>query len=535
MDEALSVCFLFQVSRTISPIPRKGRLRNYIIVSKFALLLAVKFLFIFYFGFRVGFRKQLILLFLFTANLSPSLESKFKAYSIMSDSTSSSESLVVTCRRTNKSNRPDLDDEDFRKLDLKRVDEYRRVLVSGRFLSGQEDEPITSKMVDENEVPFAQGTMTYVFGGIINGQRFAVKRSWISVADDLNTYKEEIESLQRLRKSLSWHVVQLIGHYTEPANEGRLVLSPLAECTLEEYLSQTPTPGRKLRLTRWFGCLAGALVSIRQQNIKHKDIKTENILVHGDNIIIADFSIATKFTERSTSLGNSPGSAAYMAPEVITRGRRGRQQDVWSLICCFIEMVSFIADSTISDFRKWCNPIEWQFNFNNNYDRVILWLNHLRTQTEVGTRLALIALLISGLRKEPMERPTAGYLFDRLRDMGTFVGECCALPRRPQGSEPKMFSLSLLANPELQKHGSLSHFIVSSGQRIINRLDIVSVRVSMTELLDEVYRGQVRSFRSAERKVVLYITPVRPSKARKDIIVAKAILTLSSPFPKEKL
>lgn len=276
----------------------------------------------------------------------------------MRDSTSSSVSLGVVSRKTRKSNRPDLEDEDFQELDLKKVDEYRRVFASGRLFRGQEDEPIIPEMVEEDEVPFARGSMSYVFGGTIKGQRFAFKRSWISITDDLESYEKEIKSLQRLRDSVSWHVILLIGHYTQPANEGRLVLSPLAECTLEDYLSQIPTLGRKLRVTRWFGCLAGALASIHQQNIKHKDIKTENMLVHGDNIIITDFSISNKFTERSTSLGNSPGSATYMAPEVIHKGRRGRQQDVWSLICCFIEMFSFIADFTISDFRKRCNPTE---------------------------------------------------------------------------------------------------------------------------------------------------------------------------------
>jgi serine/threonine protein kinase len=361
----------------------------------------------------------------------------------MEDLPSSSESLVPNSRKTRKSNRPDLGDEDFQGLDSKKVDEYRKVLAGERLFNGQEDEHITPNMVEEDGVPFARGNMSYVLAGKSRGQWFAFKRSWIAIDDDRESYKKEIKTLQTLRESASWHIVQLIGYYTKPTNEGRLVLSPLAECTLEDYISQFPTPGRKLVVMRWFGCLAGALKNIHEQNIKHKDIKTKNILVHGENIIITDLGISNKFTERSTSLGDSPGSLTYMAPEVLDKGRRGRQQDVWSLVCCFIEMFSFITGFTISDFRKWCNPTEWRFNFNNDYDRVIAWLKHLRTRTTVEAHLALLDLLLSAFKKEPKDRPTASDLFDRLRNMGTFVGECCSSPRRQYGAGSEKFSLSL--------------------------------------------------------------------------------------------
>lgn len=439
----------------------------------------------------------------------------------MEDLTSSSESLASNSEKLRKSNRPDLDDEDFQILDLEKVDEFRKVLVGEGLFSGQKDELITPNMVEVDKTPLAQGHMSYIYGGKIRGQWFAFKKCWISVEHDRESYQKEIKSLQTLRESVSWHVILLISYYTEPANEGRLILSPLAECTLGSYISQIPTPGRKLVVMRWFGCLAGALKNIHQQNIKHKDIKPENILVHGDNIIIADLGISNRFTERSTSLGDSPGSLVYMAPEVLDKGRRGRQQDVWSLICCFIEMFSFVSGFTISDYRKWCNPTEWRFNFNDDYDRVIGWLNHLRTQTELEAHLALLDLLLSGFKKEPRERPTASYLFDRLRDMGTFVGECCALPQCHYGSRDKKFSLSLSTDQQLLDSGSLSHFIVSAGRRITSRLDIPSVRESMSELLEDVELEQVRSFRSAERKVVLYIAPVRSFQISKRAVIDK--------------
>jgi serine/threonine protein kinase len=106
-------------------------------------------------------------------------------------------------------------------------------------------------------------------------------------------------------------------HYTKPeCNEGPFILSPLAECNLKEYLSGTPTLDRKLSVAKWFGCLIAGLHNIHLQDMKHKDIKLDNILIHGSNIIITDLGISNKFLDSSLSTGDSPGSFAYMAPEV---------------------------------------------------------------------------------------------------------------------------------------------------------------------------------------------------------------------------
>jgi serine/threonine protein kinase len=429
---------------------------------------------------------------------------------MMGDPPSSPGSAVSPLRNTAKSNRPDLEAKYFGELDLKKLDEYRSVLVSEKLFVDGGEMNITPSMVEVDEPPFTQGTMSCVLRGRIGGQWFAIKRSWISIVDVYNIYEKEIKSLQALSESRSWHIIQLIGHYIEPANEGNLVLSPLAECTLKDYLSQPPTLRCKLVVMRWFGCLAGALQSIHEQNIKHKDIKTENILVHGDNIIITDLGISNKFTVSSTSFGESLGSIMYMAPEVHDGSRRGRQQDVWSLICCFIEMYSFIVGYTISDFRKLCNLSEWSFRFNDGHDRVIVWLNHLKSLTKEQAHLALLDLLLTGFKKNQEERPTASELFDRLRDMGMFVGECCAIPRSHSRSGSEKFSLSLSMDPQLLQSGSLPHFLVGAGRRITSRLLLPSIRASMDELLQEAELEHVRSLRSAEREVMFYIAPVRP-------------------------
>jgi serine/threonine protein kinase len=323
-------------------------------------------------------------------------------------------------------------------------------------------------------------------------------------------YEKEIEILQPLRNSPHWHVIQLLGFFSKPEcnNDGCLILSPLAECTLEDYISQKPVPRRKWAVQRWFGCLAGGLTNIHEQNTKHKDIQPGNLLVHDDNIVITDFGLSNRFFGKSKSFGFSPGTWIYTAPEVYKYNEpevgRGRKQDVWSLICCYIEMLSFVLDFNIHDFRKWCRPDDpWRFTFYGDYDKVVAWLNHLKTKTKEQSHLALIDLLLDSFKLEEEERPTASDLFARLREMPMFVGECCAIPQSRQ--EP---SVSLSTNVQSLKPGSLSHFVISTSRRILSQLSCPSAHASMSELLGEVEGENVRSLRSTEKKLMLYIAPV---------------------------
>jgi serine/threonine protein kinase len=435
----------------------------------------------------------------------------------MENSESSFDSLELP-----KSPRRDLSSQDFEELDWKRIYNYAKALDREKLFCSQATEPLNPGIVDLSSDCFAEGRWSQVFSARICGQWFACKRICTSSESNRKVYEKEINILQTLRNRPHWHVVQLLGFFPKPecSDERNLVLSPLAECTLADYLSQEPVTGHKRVVQRWFGCLAGGLLNIHEQNIKHKDIKPGNLLVHGDNIIITDLGISNKFSGRSTSYGDSLGTSTYMAPEVHkrneqTRVHRGRQQDVWSLTCCFIEMLAFVLGIRIHDFRKSCaRDNAFRFSFYGDYNGIIAWLNDLKTQTKEQSHLALIDLLLSSFKLDKTERPIASDLFARLREMPMFVGECCALPQSGQEPNYEMLSLSLSTNLPSLKPGSLSYFVASAGCRIQSRRNFPSARASMGELLGEVEQENVRSLRSAERKLMLYIAPVCPIKRR---------------------
>ena len=98
-----------------------------------------------------------------------------------------------------------------------------------------------------------------------------------------------------------------------------------------------------LQIARQVG---GALDYAHARGVIHRDIKPGNILLEGDEAIVADFGIALAVAaagggERITSSGMVVGTPAYMSPEQAAGGADlDRRSDVYSLGCVLYEMLA---------------------------------------------------------------------------------------------------------------------------------------------------------------------------------------------------
>lgn len=130
-------------------------------------------------------------------------------------------------------------------------------------------------------------------------------------------FERELAALKRLSHH---HLVKLVGSYTDPKFVG-LIMSPVADCNLGQFLRVQPFPtARRTSLQRFYGCLSSALLYLHDHKIRHKDIKPGNILVHGENVLLADFGTSLDWTNQgeSTTAGvPSAISIPYCAPEVM--------------------------------------------------------------------------------------------------------------------------------------------------------------------------------------------------------------------------
>jgi Protein kinase domain len=129
-------------------------------------------------------------------------------------------------------------------------------------------------------------------------------------------FERELEILKRLSHH---HLVKLIGSYTDPKYVG-LIMLPVADCNLEQFLEASPFPATRIPCLRHFyGCLSSALLHLHINKIRHKDIKPKNILVHGENVLFTDFGTSLDWTEtgQSTTVSRPNAvSVTYCAPEV---------------------------------------------------------------------------------------------------------------------------------------------------------------------------------------------------------------------------
>ncbi|VEG26476.1 Serine/threonine-protein kinase PrkC [Actinomyces howellii] len=131
------------------------------------------------------------------------------------------------------------------------------------------------------------------------------------------------------------------------------IIMELVEGTnLRDLISSGPlTVGEALGLTAQ---VLRPLGAAHRAGLVHRDIKPENVLLPADGAVakVADFGLARAVTEATqTTTGNVLGTAAYLAPELITSGASTPRADVFSVGIIVYELLTgeqpFAADSPI--------------------------------------------------------------------------------------------------------------------------------------------------------------------------------------------
>jgi eukaryotic-like serine/threonine-protein kinase len=159
--------------------------------------------------------------------------------------------------------------------------------------------------------------------------------------------------------------------------------------------------------------VAGALVRIHGLGVVHRDLKPENIMLvekEGNPLFVTllDFGIAKAAWETRclTMTGEIMGTAQYMAPEqLFPDGSLAPACDIFSLGTIFYELVSgqkpwsSLASEAALEIAQ-CTP---------------------RQPIELDGTLpaGLNQLIMQMLAKDPLDRPGAQDVADRLRDMPT--------------------------------------------------------------------------------------------------------------------
>jgi serine/threonine protein kinase len=206
----------------------------------------------------------------------------------------------------------------------------------------------------------------------------------------------------------------------------------VAHCNLVEYYQlAADSPDNRSILRGFFGCLANALNYLHSQQVRHHNIKPENILIKADRVLLTDFSISLNWEHllRSMTVVDSGKTWQYAAPEVVRHEPRNSASDVYSLGCVFIEMVTVIKGNTILGMCTFFSKKTANYRFYSNLKHMPEWVRGLATAESEGDNVALI-WATSMVIEDASVRPTASALFASIlndsKHIGmVFCGPCC--------------------------------------------------------------------------------------------------------------
>jgi len=221
----------------------------------------------------------------------------------------------------------------------------------------------------------------------------------------IRRFEVEAQMIARLEHL---HIVPLYDYWRDPGG-AYLVMRYLRGGNLRGLLLNQPKL-EAARVARLIGQMAAALAAAHAQNIIHRDVKPENILLDEyGNAFLADFNIARDLKMPST--GERFGTAAYAAPEQFTEDAASPQTDLYSLAVITYELLTGTlpdqdpvapVQKERPDLPYEINPILWRAtarNPENRYRDPLTFAEDVRRVFGEGAAPQVVALgriMVSG-------------------------------------------------------------------------------------------------------------------------------------------
>ncbi|XP_055083023.1 mitogen-activated protein kinase kinase kinase 4 isoform X4 [Periophthalmus magnuspinnatus] len=202
---------------------------------------------------------------------------------------------------------------------------------------------VTFKWQRGNKIGEGQYGKVYTCINVDTGELMAMKEIRFQ-PNDHKTIKETADELKIFEGIKHPNLVRYFGVELH-REEMYIFMEYCDEGTLEE-VSRLGLQEHVIRL--YSKQITTAINVLHEHGIVHRDIKGANIFLTSSGLIkLGDFGCSVKLRNNTHTMpgevNSTLGTAAYMAPEVITRAKgegHGRAADIWSLGCVLIEMVT---------------------------------------------------------------------------------------------------------------------------------------------------------------------------------------------------
>ena len=199
-----------------------------------------------------------------------------------------------------------------------------------------------------------------------NNELFSMKKIILSEELDVQTVINEYKMCQRLKHS---NVVKILGIYNNKLDRTTYVVYVLMEVGLTDWEKEIRSYNDKnleyteKELIQIIKQLSSVLSFLQRNNISHRDIKPQNILVFKNGIYkVADFGEAKQIDNITKNLINNSlrGTELYMSPLLFNGLRTGQidikhnlfKSDVYSLGLCTL-YAAMTSNKPLYEIRKY--------------------------------------------------------------------------------------------------------------------------------------------------------------------------------------
>lgn len=174
--------------------------------------------------------------------------------------------------------------------------------------------------------PISAGAMGAVYRAVDleTGAEVALKQSTNPLFD------QRFEAEARLLASLQHpRVVRILDHFSSPSGQ-YVVMELVRGIELGVLLKERGHPGLPIdQAVEYVRQACEALQYVHDQQIVHRDVKPQNLVLGEDGVVLVDFGIARTLDESVGTVG--VGTPRYMAPEVFAGGHVSPRTDVFGV------------------------------------------------------------------------------------------------------------------------------------------------------------------------------------------------------------
>ncbi|MGO9955116.1 MAG: protein kinase domain-containing protein [Solirubrobacteraceae bacterium] len=185
--------------------------------------------------------------------------------------------------------------------------------------------------------PISSGAMGAVYRAVDlqTGADVALKQSTSPHFD------QRFEAEARLLASLQHpRVVRIIDHFSAPGGH-YLVMELVRGIELGVLLKERGRPGLPIdQSVEYVRQACEALQYVHDQQIVHRDVKPQNLIIAEHGVVLVDFGIARTLDESESSGTVGIGTPRFMAPEVFGGGRVSPRTDVFGVAATLWNLIA---------------------------------------------------------------------------------------------------------------------------------------------------------------------------------------------------